>query len=440
MKTTGLVMFSILMLLSCGGSTGNGVNVLLVLLDTVRADHLHCYGYELATSPVIDSLVSSGTIFTQLQSQSSWTLPSMASILTGVSPREHGAGRRNSEFYGISPELPSMPLHFHTSGYETAAFINVIFMSEDFGFHRGFDHFDCQGFANRHSLRRAGETVDLVLDWLDQRNPERPFFIALHFYDPHIPYNPPEPWASMFTDPGYVGEYDTSWGSVPQMNAINTGEVDVPERGLLNIIGLYDGEIAYTDHELGRLLAELRRRGIAENTIVVVVADHGEEFLEHGRIEHGVDLFQEVLHVPLVFSGPGIERGVWRETPVSQMDIFPTLSDLAGLEPPGGISGKNMLGSSGISRDIPSSGVLWASSDMASVRQDNLKVIWCIETDSIAAYDLLEDPGELSPFPPDSVLTEALQYYWATPAMAEPPLVPFGETMSRELRDLGYVR
>ncbi len=437
-----LAVAVLLLVSSCGeGPDGNGLNVLLILIDTLRADHVHCYGYERETTPTMDSLAATGMLFMELQSQSSWTLPAMATILSGVSPREHGAGRTMSgEFYGISPELPSMPLHFHSRGYETAAFFNVIFMSEDFGFHYGFDHFDCQGLANRHSIRMADQTVDIVLEWLDTRSGEEPFFMAVHFYDPHIPYNPPEPWNTLWADPDYHGEYDCKWGSIPEMKAINSGETTIPATGLENIIGLYDGEIAFTDDQLGRLLEELRDRGLSGNTLVVVMADHGEEFLEHGRVEHGVDLYQEVLHVPLIISGPGVPVGEIIDTPVSQMDIFPTLIALTGLEPHPGVAGVDILEIPEENRDLPASGVLWANGELAALRRGDLKVIWNAGTDSLESYDLATDPGEFFRLDPDSSLINAVLFYWATPALVQAPLVPFGETLNRELRDLGYIR
>ena len=192
--------------------------------------------------------------------------------------------------------------------------------------------------------------------------------------------------------------------------------------------------------QIGRFLSELDSRDLVDSTVFVVISDHGEEFLEHGSVEHGVDLYQEVLHVPLVISGPGVPGGVVIDTPVSQMDIFPTICSLAGIPPPPGLPGTDILTSPPEGRDIPSSGVLWSSSELASVRRDGMKSIWNVDSDSLETFDLNLDPGELEVLPPDSSLLDAVLHYWATPALVRAPLVPFGETMNRELRDLGYIR
>ncbi len=193
MKTTLKRSFIILLLAllpSCGGKKADGINVLLILMDTVRADHFSSYGYHRQTTPFIDSLAA-GEPLPSGAGQASWTLPAMTTILSGVTPVEHGAGRTGGIFHGDFPEVPWLPLAFHRSGYRTGAFFNVLFMNEDFGFHRGFQHFDCQGFKSNSSLRNAGETVDDLLGWLDETRGDGPFFAAVHFYDPHIPYDPP---------------------------------------------------------------------------------------------------------------------------------------------------------------------------------------------------------------------------------------------------------
>ncbi|NLP04724.1 sulfatase [Candidatus Fermentibacteria bacterium] len=416
----------------------DGPNVVLIILDTVRADHLSCYGYRRATTPFIDSLAGAGTLFLRCQSQSSWTLPAAASILTGLSPREHGAGFRGGAFYGVDPAIEYMPAAFHSAGYATAAFVNVVFLSEDFGFHRGFDHFDCRGFAGAGSDRRAAETTEAFLAWLDT-SPGVPFFALVHFYDAHMKYEPPPPWDSMFTDSSYEGEYDSGWGGVQRLVAVNAGEEVIPPEGLENLIGLYDGEIAFTDAAVGVLLEGLRSRGLSSNTVVVVVADHGEEFMEHGFIEHGNNLFQTSVHVPLVISGPGFDKGVECDAPCSQMDIFPTLASVCGLETSGGLPGGDLRSAAG-GGWIPASGMLWRADDMASVTGEGRKVIWIPGDSTAVVYDLEADPGEISPFPADEEDLSAVTAYWATPALGRPAQVTFRETVDRALRGLGYIR
>ena len=426
--------------LSC--SSRSKPNIIIILIDTVRADHLSCYGYERETTPFIDSLAAAGTLALRCQGQASWTLPAMTSILSGRTPVEHGAGRRNGIFYGVAPELPWLPHAFHAEGYRTAAFFNVIFMNEDFGFHRGFEHFDCQGVASGNSLRKAEHTVNDFLGWLDSSDGSEPFFAAVHFYDPHIPYDPPAPYDTLYTDPDYQGDYREEWGSgVTEMMAVNSGEVVPSPEDIRNLEALYDGEITYTDSQIGRLLREIRARGFGGNTIVVIVGDHGEEFLEHDGIEHGRTLYQELTHIPLIISGPGFNGGRTIAPPVAQYDIASTITAAAGVAYPVCEHSVNLAETAIPLRNIGASGVLWRNEgDLVSIVNGDSKVIWSMEDDSLQSFDLSSDPGERSVIEPLTELAEAAGYYWSTPPEAVPSEVNYGETASRELRNLGYIR
>ena len=439
-------LLAVVYLSACGGGepeparTERQLNVVIVLVDTFRADHAGCYGYSRETTPTLDSLAEAGTRFARFQSQSSWTLPAMTSLLTGLTVRQHGAGRKGQDFFGISPGLPYLPHLLSSSGYSTGAFFNVIFMDADFGFHRGFDHFDCRGFTNRMSLRRADETVDECIGWMDSLSSERPFLAVLHFYDPHTSYNPPPPFDTLFTDPAYVGEYGPEWGKVPQLMAVNRGGETIPPDGLNNLIALYDGELAFTDAQLGRLLAHLRELGLDERTLVVVTADHGEEFLDHGGVEHGHTLYQELLAVPLVLAGPGIPRGAVVEEPAAGIDLTPTVLALLDMEVPPDCAGVDLLAGIPAGRSIPSSGTLWAEGRQVCSLRDWDKVIWNVDSDSAFGFDLLADPEESVPLPPDSLVLEQLLTYWATPPLEEPRAVDYEAAVDRTLRDLGYIR
>ena len=442
MKTgfVALVVVMVVLASSCG--TGEHVNVVLILTDTVRADHLSCYGYERNTSPHMDSLAVAGTLFEKCQGQASWTLPSMASIISGVAPVVHGAGRNSSGFHGISNDAPWLPLAFHRSGYRTAAFFNVMFMNEDFGFHRGFQHFDCRGVASGNSLRKAGPTVDDFLEWLDADDVNKPFFAAIHFYDPHIPYRAPEPYRSLYTDPEYAGDYGDTWGEgVTEMIDVNSGAVVPAQADLQNLMALYDGEITYMDSEIGRLLAELRARGLAENTIIVIVGDHGEEFLDHSGIEHGRTLYQETTHVPLIIAGPGFNEGGVVTQHVAQLDIAGTLAAAAGIEFTVFEPSQNLMEELDTTRNIPASGVLWRTQgDLVSIVSGNSKIIWSVEDDSMESFNLAADPLEREVLEPSEDQIQAAGYYWTTPPAGEAPLVDYSETAARELRNLGYIR
>ncbi|MCK5785459.1 MAG: sulfatase-like hydrolase/transferase [Candidatus Sabulitectum sp.] len=441
-KTLLLIVIAIGLTVTASCGTEQRMNVLLILVDTVRADHLSCYGYHRNTTPYIDSLAAAGTVANLCQGQASWTLPAMATIMSGVPSVTHGAGRNSSGFHGISPDVPWLPLAFNGEGYRTGAFFNVMFMNADFGFHRGFQHFDCQGVASGNSLRKAGPTVDDFLAWLDSGDQNRSFFAAVHFYDPHIPYRSPEPFRSMYTQPDYTGDYGDSWGEgITEMMDVNSGEVIPTSSDMENLVALYDGEITYMDSEIGKLLAELRTRGMGENTLIVIAGDHGEEFLDHGGIEHGRTLYQETTHVPLIIAGPGFGGGRVISSSVAQLDIAGTIAAAAGIEFTTFEPSANLAGSVDPAREIPASGVLWRDQgDLVSIVSGNSKLIWSVEDDSLEMFDLSADPLEKTTIEPRLQIMEAAEFYWATPPMGEAPLVDYSETASRELRNLGYIR
>ncbi|MBD3278337.1 MAG: sulfatase-like hydrolase/transferase [Candidatus Aegiribacteria sp.] len=433
----------ILLVISCGGNpveeTG-GLNVLIVIIDTLRADHLGCYGYHRDVTPTLDSLAAVGAVWTEAQSQSSWTLPSTATILTGLTPREHGAGRSQGRFLGLSPEIPTLQLTLHGMGYRTIGIFNVVFLSEDFGFHRGFDHFDCRGVTGSRGCRRAEETVDDFLEELETLEEDENFMAVVHFYDPHIPYDPPSPFDTL-----YAGSHENLLRTADRQTGIihpvNNGELILSDTSLNLMEGLYDGEIAYTDREIGRMLSIMRENGITDSTIVVVVSDHGEEFLEHGGIEHGRTLYQEVTHIPLILSGPGIPAGAVREDPASHVDILPTVMAVLGIEPESTVWGRNLLAGEVGYADIPASNLLWSEEPQASIRRGNHKIIWSPDNAEWDIYDLESDPMELDPMDTSDVsLLESVEYYWTTPPVAEAPEVSFTAAQNNQLRDLGYIR
>ena len=284
--------------------------------------------------------------------------------------------------------------------------------------------------------------MDDFITWLDSGDQSDPFFAAVHFYDPHIPYRAPEPFRSLYTDTDYVGEYGDEWGeSVAEMMAINSGEVVPSQADIQNLIDLYDGELSYMDSEIGRLLSELRARGLAQNTLIVIVGDHGEEFLEHNGIEHGRTLYEETTHVPLILAGPGFSGGRVISQSVGQLDIAVTIASAAGVEFPAHEPAVSLTDAIEPARSIPASGVLWRSEgDLVSIVSNNSKIIWSVEEDSFESYDLANDPMELEIIEPAISLIEAAEFYWATPPLGEAPLVDYSETASRELRNLGYIR
>ena len=417
-----------LMLAGCGSPEITRPNVVLVIIDTLRADRLGCYGYGRDTSPGLDSLAAEGMRWTRVQGQSSWTLPAVASILTGLSPRAHGARLNVSEraMWKVSPRTPNAVTVLGEAGYRTLGLFNVVLLSEHMGFHRGFDRFHC----NREGNGMAGESVDRALAWLEgEASREEPFLLVLHLFDPHSPYDPPQPWDTLYAS---SSEGDTAWTFTPE------GAVaDTTARKRLE--DLYDGEIAWTDSQLSRLWAGIRGMGLADETLVLVTADHGEEFLEHGYVEHGRTLYQEITRVPMIASGPGIPSGSVGELVVSHLDVLPTILAAAGVEAPAGLPGRNLLeAGSAEGRGLPASGLNTGPPfRMAALRSGDRKVIWVPCADSAVMYRLGSDPLEQRPLPPDSALLALLEDYWATPRRYPP--VRSEMEVGPALRDLGYL-
>jgi choline-sulfatase len=284
-----------------GASPEAHPNVILITMDTLRADHLGCYGDAQVHTPTIDGLAHDGLLYQHAVSQVPLTWPSHAAILTGTYPFQNGVQDFTAQ--PLSPQFRLLAQAFHASGYATGAVVSSFVLDRSWGLARGFDYYD-DAFSptsfQQKDLglvdRRADESVSRALAWL-RNTTHRPFFLWLHLYDPHSPYDPPEPFHTEYT--GH----------------------------------LYDGEIAYADHELGRLVAWLKSSHTYDRTLIVFVSDHGESLGEHGEREHGFFLYQATTHVPLIVKPPANRRiapGKIDE-PVETVAIGPTLLALAGL-------------------------------------------------------------------------------------------------------------
>jgi len=280
-------------------------NVLLVTIDTLRADRVGCYGHASASTPVLDALAARGVRFETAIAHVPLTGPSHASILTGLGPLGHGF-RENAGFV-LPTQVKSCAQDFRERGYRTAAFVSAFPLDRRFGFDRGFDVYDDhlpRGNDPRRTPyveRFADATTDAVLRWLESpaETPARPFFLWVHYYDPHAPYEPP-------------GEFAARFRTAP-----------------------YDGEVAFADQQLGRLLRALEQRGLLARTLVLAMSDHGEGLGEHGEGTHGLFVYDSTLKVPFIVAGPGVATPRVAPTVARVIDVLPTLLDYAGLAPPG---------------------------------------------------------------------------------------------------------
>ena len=310
-------------------------NILVYLIDTLRADHLGCYGYHRPTSPHIDKLASEGVVFENSQAQSPWTRASVASVLTGLWPQVHGT---NGDDDALSEDAVTLAEALKSLGYRTAAVTGNGNAARIAGFAQGFDHFKyLRNLRPNDPLATSADINQAVFDWLDQNGDGEPFFLWVHTIDPHAPYDPPEPYASQF-----AADVDPELGSIETILDLNRRS-DVDPEMVADLIDLYDAEIAENDAEFGALLAELDRRGFYDDLVVVVLSDHGEEFYDHGGWTHGKTLYTEMLDTPLVMRFPGGRVGERETRIVDHVDLMPTLVDIAGGEPPTGIQGASFL-------------------------------------------------------------------------------------------------
>ncbi len=352
------------------GVGGADLNVLLIVMDALRPDHLSAYGYSRETSPNIDRLAAQSALFADASAQSPWTKPATASLLTGLYPSQH---RVNLMASGVPPSIPLITEILQSNGYRTGLFTANSFITPVFGFGRGVDRF----YASRpprvlqlmlgHLLSRLMEWSEVakrvlglltsieqalvgggapqgglaaeglthaLLAWIDE-SPGARFFAYVHYMEPHAPYVPPAPYDTHFL-PARLQQMPRVSGFPPYQGFLpfERGPAISPD-SLENMIAQYDGEILYLDHWLGRLFDELRQRGLFEKTLIVLTADHGEEFYDHGGWGHGQSLFQELLRVPLIVSAPRLLGDTGQRWPhaVRQIDLPPTILDYCGILP-----------------------------------------------------------------------------------------------------------
>ncbi len=306
----------------------SGVNVILISVDTLRADHLGCYGYSRDTSPYIDALAEDGILFANAYASSSWTLPSHVSLMTSL----HGVHHQvYHDYERMDPELVTLAELFHSRGYSCAAFTGGGFVSPVYGFAKGFDTYDVGsgGVFHQDSADRVFRTVS---GWLE-RHRDRSFFLFLHTYQPHSPYACPLPYKVEYLND------DSLFGHADLFHVLGGKEnlyKPLPEAERQNLIDLYDGEIRYVDDRLvGPLVARLKTLGLYDRTLIVFLSDHGEEFFDHGAWGHGQSLYDELLKVPLILKLPdSAHRGAHPETIVSLVDVMPTLLEAMGWEIP----------------------------------------------------------------------------------------------------------
>ncbi len=457
-----------------------GPNVVLIVIDTLRADHVGAYGYARPTSPSLDGLAASGTRFTRAYAPSSWTGASVASIMTGLYPEVHGLKLHNSV---LSAELPRLAESFHDAGYETAAIsANPAFVTPELGFDQGFRRFqmlhgppttEADGgdiiwadptMTQLVKVATANRVTDAALAWLHGLR-GAPFFLYLHYFDPHAGYFPPPEYASRFgADPRSV------FAGPRQRIAMWSGRAPENPDDLATLIALYDGEVAFTDAEIGRLLATLSSL-ITTPTIVVVTADHGEEFGDHGGLQHGRTLFEEQLRVPLIVAAIGgasgsdsragvlahgrdplgLSAGSLIETPFSLVDLWALLAGITGVAPTPGKPALTLgdlatvRESSPIFADLATVGRLHRWAEITDpwkliVNRDRTLSLYDLAADPHEQHDRATDePGRARSLRADLASRNAACVAQRT-GSGPRELRPLSDERRERLRALGYVR
>lgn len=328
-------------------------NIVLISLDTTRADRLGCYGNSAARTPNLDELASLGTVFEHAYSTSSWTKPAHASVFTGRYPKAHGAENYDDQ---IAPQAGVVPEWLRDAGYQTMGIVSAPPLNSIFGFGRGFDIYDdhfyeldrvCDlflrgggGAVKIHNGATATLVTHAAMLMYNRRvKGEQPWFFFVNYFDAHHNYLPVFPHNQRDRE-AYFG---SEWGVIdPYAGGEKPRDPTAANLDLDRLLALYDDEIANVDAQVGTWIYRARAAGKFDNTIFVIFGDHGEEFLEHGNLAHGNGLANEVLHVPFILCGPGVPKGKRISAPVSLVDIAPTLMALAGEKAPEGLDGVDL--------------------------------------------------------------------------------------------------
>lgn len=391
----------------CAGTTAKEThNVLLISIDTLRADHLGCYGYERSTTPSIDALARQGTLFENAFTSAPLTLPAHTSLLTGLYPTRTAV--RDNGFFRAGDELVLLSESLKAQGFKTAAFVSGFPLNRRFGLDQGFDVYDdrtsAHGLpAHHYPERPAVATAEAAVNWL--RGSSSPFFLFVHLFDPHAPYRRHDAY---------------------------------PE------LAPYDAEIAYADAAVGRLVAAMDDLNLREKTLIVVTADHGESLGEHGEPTHGVFLYDSTLRVPLIICGAGSAVGSREKKLASLVDVYPTVLSALRIPLSPGLDGRELF--SGASREsiyaesfYPRLDLGW--SELRSIRTPSEKLV---EAPRAELYRLLDDPREQhNRLAVDGARAESLRKELALIIREErSPIAPAApDTETREaLRSLGYVQ
>lgn len=362
-------------------------NIVIFLVDTLRQDHLPVYGYERPTAPALLEFASDAVVFENAWSQSSWTMPAVASLMTGLYPTTHAIRSHNER---LRSDLTTIPEILKEVGYRTAACVVNTGVGARGGFEQGFDVF-------RYIPRtEAEDAVEQAIAETDRS----PFFLYVHLMDVHYPYEPAKPpFDSLVLRPRGVNIRKDALA----MSNLIKGRIDPTEAELTYIQSLYDSEIAYVDHAFGRLIGELQRRGQYDNTLIVFMADHGEEFRDHGNFYHGHALYEELTRMALVMRAPGAAKPARVSAPVQTVDLFPTIAGIVGRKVEGAPGSSLMPLLRGEARATGRERLIFSETELGAPQRSIVAGRYKLHlldrrrggvADTLRLFDLQEDPDE----------------------------------------------
>jgi len=317
-------------------------NIVLITIDTLRADHLSCYGYQRKTSPNIDNIARKGILYTNAIATSPWTSPSMASIMTSLYPISHGVKHgfiKSGKVYKqeiLNEEIDTLAEILKNHGYTTFGAVANVHMVKELGFAQGFDYYYCEDFDD------ASVINDVIFSWKDKIKKSKKFFLWVHYFDPHDYYHARSPWINDYAAELWIGNTDLSKKTMVELKKL----IPIFEKkmsALEYLIALYDSEISYVDYHIGHLIYKLE---LDKSSLIIITSDHGEEFLDHGSLGHSHTLYQELIRVPLIIKLPFNFKDYVNKVvdeSVSIIDIMPTILGLLGITAPSEIKGKNLL-------------------------------------------------------------------------------------------------
>ena len=396
--SASLLVFFLLFIASCTNrsTSKSDFNIVLITIDTLRADHLSCYGYHRNTSPNIDKIARKGILFTNTVATSSFTSPSMASIMTSLYPVNHGIRHgiiKSGEVYDqeiLNGKFDTLVEILKGNGYTTFGAVANIHMAKELGFGQGFDYYYCEGFDEASALN------EVIFSWRDQLKNSKKYFLWVHYFDPHHFYNPRTPWISDYSAETWIGKNSFEKMSMNELKKLIPVLED--EKNVLDyLIALYDSEISYVDYHMGNLFLDL---GLDQHSMIIITSDHGEEFLDHGSLGHAHTLYQELIHVPLIIKPPvSLKESLMsiNHKHASIIDIMPTILGSLEIIPPHENKGNNLfevkMSSTEQTRDYIFS-ELDCGNIVHAILKNNWKYIYNAWTQGEELYNLSKDNKE----------------------------------------------